>query len=98
MTRPLCTSPPQQLSVPASRVPCMHSSSSDRVDPADAALQALLAGIADCTPDGEKRDTIIDYMLTIPELKDWTPDSLARLQDTCNFVVSLSRQLREQGP
>lgn len=76
----------------------MHSGSSDHVDPADAALQALLAGIADCTPDGEKRDKIIDYMLTIPELRDWPTDSLTRLQDTCTFVASLSRRLREQGP
>lgn len=70
----------------------------DSVDPGDAALQAVLAGIADRTPDGNKRDEVLDYILTIPPLKHWPTASLVRLQDICTFVAGLSRQLEERRP
>ena len=70
----------------------------DSVDPGDAALQAVLAGIADCTPEQEKRDELFDYILTIPSLKQWPTASLVQLQGICKFVAGLSRQLKDQGP
>lgn len=65
----------------------------DVVDPGDAALQALLAAIAERTHDSQKRDRVLDMILTIPPLRKWTTDSLARLHDVATFEVDLGRQL-----
>jgi hypothetical protein len=66
----------------------------DVVDRGDAAMQALLAAIAERTDDDEKRDRLLDYILTIPPLKEWPADSLEQLRETCKFVISLGRDLR----
>lgn len=70
--------------------------SDDVVDPGDAALQALLAAIAEGTRDGQRRDAVVDLILTIPPLREWPTDSLARLHEVSNFGAGLSRQLEEQ--
>lgn len=49
------------------------------VDPGDAAFQALLALTAADTHDPEKRDTLIDAILTLPPLTEWPPENLERL-------------------
>jgi hypothetical protein len=70
--------------------------SDDVVDPGDAAIQALLADMAANTDDPERRDRLIDYILTIPPLTEWPPDCREKLQETCQFVISLSRDLRQR--
>lgn len=74
--------------------------SADVVDPGDAAIQALLALTAANTHDDEKRDSLIDGILTLPPLTEWSPESREKLLETCSFVISLgrlSRQLRQMG-
>jgi hypothetical protein len=63
--------------------------SDDIVDPTDAAIQALLAAIAQNTDDDDKRDRLIGYILTIPPLTEWPPDCREKLRETCEFVISL---------
>ena len=75
------------LSVPTATVPRVESD--DVVDPGDAALQALLA-----TDDDEKRDRLMDYILTVPPLTEWPPDCREKLGETCQFMRDLSRDLR----
>ncbi len=70
--------------------------SEDSVDPGDAALQAVLACIADRTSDADQRDKLFDHILMVPPLKDWPTASLEQLRDTCELVADLGRQLREQ--
>jgi hypothetical protein len=45
--------------------------SDDSVEPGDAALQELLASVAERMSDGERRDVLLDFMLTMPPLADW---------------------------
>jgi hypothetical protein len=82
------------MSVPTSRVPNVESD--DAVDPGDAALQALLAAMAENTRDNERREKLLDAIVTIPSLTEWPPDSLDQLRDTCKFVISVSRDLRRR--
>lgn len=70
--------------------------SDDVVDPGDAALQALLAAIAERTHDRQMRDTVLDFILTVPPLRHWPTDSLARLHDVANVGAGLARQLGGQ--
>jgi hypothetical protein len=67
----------------------------DVVDPGDAALQALLASMAERTPDIDRRDKLLDFMMTTPPLADWPTDSLEALRETCQYVISLGRLGRE---
>jgi hypothetical protein len=48
--------------------------SDDVVDPGDTAVQALLALTAENTHDREKRDWLIDAILTPPPLTEWPPE------------------------
>ena len=82
------------MSVPTSTVPNMDDA--DSVDPGDAALQAVLADIADRMPDEETREKMIDHILTVPSLKHWPTASLLQLQKTCTYVAGLSRRLRQE--
>jgi hypothetical protein len=77
------------------RVPNVKSD--DIVDPGDAAIQALLALIAENTHDHEKCDRLIDYILTIPPLTEWPPDCREKLWKTCQFIKSLAEDLRQRG-
>lgn len=54
--------------------------SADVVDAGDAALQALLAALAERTRDSERRDEMLDLMLTLPPVRRWSTDSLMQLQ------------------
>ena len=53
----------------------------DIVEPGDAALQALLAGLAERTDDDEKRTLLLDLILTVPSLRKWPTDSPLRLEN-----------------
>lgn len=85
----------RDLSVPTATVPPVNPD--DVVDPGDAALQALLAAIAERTPDREVRDTILNFILTLPPLRHWPSDSIARLHNVANVGAGLARQLNRTG-
>lgn len=68
--------------------------SDDIIEPADAALQALLALTAERAGNQEKHDLIYDFILTCPPLHEWPTDSQDRLRDTCSYVIGLARSLR----
>ncbi len=74
--------------------------SEDIVDPVDALLQELLAAIAERTADSERRDAIIDHILTDPPLREWPLESREKLIDACEYVKRLAREMRQnrQGP
>jgi hypothetical protein len=61
----------------------------DVVDPGDAAIQALLALTAENTRDEEKRDILMDFILTAPPLGEWPPGWREKLLETCQFIKSL---------
>lgn len=68
--------------------------SDDVVDPGDAAVQALLALTADNTGDPDKRDELIDYILTVPPMAQWSADARETLVATCQFILELGREIR----
>ena len=47
------------------------------------------------TDDDEKPETLLDAILTIPPLTEWPPDCREKLWETCKFVISLSRDLKQ---
>jgi hypothetical protein len=56
--------------------------SDDVVDPGDAAIQALLALTAENTHDHERREKLLDAILTIPPLTKWPPHCREKLEET----------------
>lgn len=70
-----------------STVPPVNSD--DVVDPGDAALQALLAALAERTHDRQRRGMVLDFILTLPPLRHWPTDSLARLHNVSNVGAGL---------
>lgn len=68
--------------------------SDDVVEPIDAAFQALLAHAADNTADDEKRDMLIEGILTLPPVTEWPPESQEKLWETCRFIEDLAREAR----
>ena len=68
----------------------------DLVDPGDAAVQALLALTAESTHDDEKRDMLIDGILTLPSLTEWPPERRQMLLETCQFIKGLAGDLRRR--
>ncbi|OBH51296.1 hypothetical protein A5686_12350 [Mycobacterium sp. E2479] len=71
--------------------------SDDVVDPGDAAIQALAALTAERTCDEEKRDMLMDFILTAPPLVEWPPDWREILMDACRFIINLAEDLRLKG-
>jgi hypothetical protein len=69
----------------------------DVVEPGDAAFQTLLAFAAENTGDGEKRDRLIDSILTVQPMAEWPPESLEKLCETARFIISLAADLRRKG-
>ena len=78
-----------------STVPSVDSR--DVVDPGDAAIQALLALTAQNTHDQEKRDWLMDAILTVPPLTEWPPECREKLCETCRFIKGLADDLRQRG-
>jgi hypothetical protein len=70
--------------------------SDDVVDPGDAALQALLATMAENTRDHERREKLLDAILTLPPLTEWPVDCREKLWETCEFVISCARELKRR--
>jgi hypothetical protein len=71
--------------------------SDDVVDPGDAAVQALLALTAENTRDPEKRDLLIDAILTLSPLTEWRPEDLEKLRETSRFIIDLAEDSRQKG-
>jgi len=63
----------------------------DLVDRGDAVLQALLASMAERTHDVERRDRLLDYMMTVPPTAGWPTDSLEALRQPRQYLISLAR-------
>ena len=82
------------LSAPTSTLPTVESD--DVVDPGDAAVQALLALTAENTSDPEKRDRLIDAILTLPPLTEWPTESREKLSATCQFIKDLAEDFRQR--
>lgn len=80
--------------MPASTV--SHVESDDVVDPGDAAIQALAALAAQNTRDDEKRDMLMDFILTAPPLAEWPPNWREILLETCRFIANLGEDLRRK--
>ena len=89
---PVCFS---HLSAPTSTV--LNVDSDDLVDPGDAAIQVLLALTAENTHDDEKRDWLIDAILTVQPLAEWPPECREKLRETCQFIKGLAQDLRQRG-
>jgi hypothetical protein len=83
------------LSVTTSTV--LNVDSNDIVDPGDAAVQALLALTAENTHDDERRDRLIDAILTLPPLTEWPPGCREKLVETGQFIKGLAEDLRQRG-
>ncbi|OBK45601.1 hypothetical protein [Mycobacterium kubicae] len=71
--------------------------SDDIVDPGDAAIQALFALTAENTDDHEKREKLLDAILTTPSLTEWTADHRQKLLVTCLYIKSLAHDLRRRA-
>lgn len=82
------------LSVGGPNVASMDSR--DTVDPADAALHRLLGDIADKTPDDERRERILDLMMTAPPVAEWPPDAVDQWRDAYQYIRSLRRDLERR--
>jgi hypothetical protein len=68
----------------------------DLVDSGDAALQASLASVAENASDDERRDRLMDGVVTVPPLREWPADSLDELGNTMQFVISCAQDLRRR--
>ena len=73
-----------------------NAESDDVIDPADAGLQALRAAMAENTRDHERREKLLDAILTIPPLGEWPPECREKLRERCEFVISCARELRQR--
>jgi hypothetical protein len=81
------------LSALTARLPRMDPD--DFVDPGDAALQELLACMAEHAHDVERRDVFLDYAMTVPPLAEWSTESLDALLETGRYIKRLARIMRE---
>lgn len=70
--------------------------SDDVVDSIDAALQELLAMMAERTDDLERHDALVDHILLIPPFREWPAESRTQLHGTCKYVVGLANELRQR--
>lgn len=70
--------------------------SDDVVEPGDAAIQALLALTAENTHD-QKREKLLDAILTIPPLTEWPPDCRENLRETCQYIKDPAQDLRQRN-
>ena len=71
--------------------------SGDVVDPADAALNDLLAHIAETSGDDEKREKIFDLMLTAPPMPEWPLEFLQAMYEVCSWVGLRHRLEHDAG-
>lgn len=81
------------VSVTGPRV--LQVQSDDVIDPGDAALHEFLALVAEQTNDPARRDQVIDFLMTMPPLAQWSAQERDILTETCGYVISLARLRRE---
>ncbi|RUP04845.1 MAG: hypothetical protein EKK34_10750 [Mycobacterium sp.] len=67
----------------------------DVVDPGHAALQQLLASVAEHTLDPANRDALISYLTTMPPVAEWSAAEREVVSETCVYIISLARMGRE---
>lgn len=67
----------------------------DVVDPCHAALQQMLASVAEHTLDPAKRDALLSYLTTMPPLAEWSAAEREVVSETCVYIISLARMGRE---
>jgi hypothetical protein len=70
--------------------------SDDEVDPADAALQALLMAMADRATDDDRRNALTESVLTLPPIREWPAESFDELRRTMRFVIDCAESLRRR--
>jgi hypothetical protein len=67
----------------------------DSVDPGDAALQELLTLVAEQIGDPDKKVAVLDFLISMPPLAEWSTDERGMLRGTCGYIISLARMSRE---
>jgi hypothetical protein len=70
--------------------------SDDVVDPADAALNDLLAHLVKGNSDSAKCAELLDMMLTVPPVAAWPREILQELYELCSWV-GLQRRLEHDS-
>ncbi|WP_156765265.1 hypothetical protein [Mycobacterium sp. 1245852.3] len=71
--------------------------SDDVVDPADAALDRMLGLMADNTEDEERRERILDLMLTLPPIIEWPQEAIEMWRNVYEYCRSLRRDLEQRN-
>ncbi len=67
----------------------------DSVDPGDAALQELIASVADYIDDPVKKELLLDFLTIMRPMAEWSEGELELLTQTCAYVISLARLNRD---
>ena len=68
------------------------------VDPGDAALQELIASVADYIDDPVKKELLLDFLIIMRPVAEWSEGELQVLTQTCAYVISLARMSRDLEP
>jgi hypothetical protein len=67
----------------------------DSVDSGDAALQELIASVADYIDDPVKKELLLDFLIIMRPMAEWSERELEVLTQTCAYVISLARMSRD---
>lgn len=67
----------------------------DAIDFGDAALQELLATVAERTGDPTHKELLLDFLISMPPLAEWSAEDRELLAQTCVYITSLARLSRE---
>jgi iron-sulfur cluster repair protein YtfE (RIC family) len=70
--------------------------SGDVIDPADRAIHEILGRIADRTEDQQRRQRILEVMVTVPPIAQWPPDALEQWREFYAHVRGLRRRLEQR--
>ena len=70
--------------------------SSDVVGPGDAALYELLGRIAGATQEEQKRERILDLMLTVPSIAEWPPEAIEEWRSLATYLRGLRCELERR--
>ena len=57
----------------------------------------MLALTAEKTHDHERREKLLDAILTIPPLTAWPPECREKLLETCRYIKDLGHDLRQKN-
>lgn len=67
----------------------------DAIDSGDAALRELLATAAEHTVNPNHRKLLLDFLIDMPPLTEWSEMDRGMLTQTCAYITSLARLNRE---